>query len=242
MVALTSEMIAGFSALLLAHVLADFVFQSKRMVENKRHLGVFALHIGLVFGLSLAALGGAWSVAGAVAAAHLVIDGIKTYVIPQNWRGTFIAFLLDQMAHLVSLAAAVLIWPEAVSAAIWAPWFDLLVGPAVIASGLILTVIAGGHAVGLITAPYAQAFKAQGLENAGQMIGRLERAVIFLLIAMGEATGIGFLIAAKSLLRFEATKEQKASEYVIIGTLTSFGWALGTSTATMALFRLVTAS
>jgi len=55
---------------------------------------------------------------------------------------------------------------------------------------------------------------------------------------IGQPTGIGFLIAAKSLLRFEATKEQKASEYVIIGTLTSFGWALAVSSATMALISV----
>lgn len=239
MVAVPPGMSAGFVALLLAHVLADFVFQTKGMVENKRHPGVFALHIGIVFGLSLVALGGVWPVAGAVALAHLGIDGIKTYGVPARWQATFTAFMLDQLAHLMSLVAAVAIWPEALSTGFWAPWLTLLVGPAVVISGLILTVIAGGYAVGLITAPYARAFKAQGLENAGQMIGRLERAVIFLLIAIGQPAGIGFLIAAKSLLRFEATKEQKASEYVIIGTLTSFGWALGMSTATLALLAMV---
>ena len=240
MIAVTPEMSAGFAALLLAHVLADFVFQTKGMVGNKRHPGIFVLHIGVVFGLSFAALGGAWWVAGAVAAAHLVIDGIKTYALPASWRESFTGFTLDQLAHLASLVAAVVVWPEAILTGVWAPWLGLLVGPAVVASGFVLTVIAGGYAVGLITAPYARAFKAQGLENAGQMIGRLERAVIFLLIAMGEPAGIGFLIAAKSLLRFEASKEQKASEYVIIGTLTSFGWALGMSTATMALWALAT--
>lgn len=239
MVAVTPEMSAGFVALLLAHVLADFVFQTKGMVENKRNPGVFVLHIGIVFGLSVTALGGAWPVAGAVAVAHLVIDGVKTYGVPMRWRASFSGFMLDQLAHLGSLVAAVVIWPGALLTGLWAPWAELLVGPAMVASGGILTVIAGGHAVGLITAPYAQAFKAQGLENAGQMIGRLERAVIFLLIAMGEPAGIGFLIAAKSLLRFEATKEQKASEYVIIGTLTSFGWALGMSSATMVLLDVV---
>ncbi|HKK84603.1 MAG TPA: DUF3307 domain-containing protein [Roseovarius sp.] len=239
MIAVSPEMAASLAALLLAHVLADFVFQTKAMVENKRHPGMFILHIGVVFGLSLVALGGAWAVAGAVAVAHMVIDGIKTYLLPVTWRESFTAFILDQSAHLATLVAAMIIWPAAVTTGLWAPWMEILAGPAMVVSGVILTVIAGGYAVGLITAPYAKDFKAQGLENAGQMIGRLERAVIFLLIAMGEPAGIGFLIAAKSLLRFEATKEQKASEYVIIGTLTSFGWALATSSATMAILVLV---
>ena len=47
---------------------------------------------------------------------------------------------------------------------------------------------------------------------------------------------MGFLIAAKSVLRFDASKrKQKAAEYVIIGTLASFGWALICAYATLAL-------
>lgn len=212
MIAVNPEMAASLAGLLLAHVLADFVFQTKVMVENKRHPGVFILHIGVVFGLSLGALGGAWAVAGAVAVAHMAMDGIKTYLLSVMWRDSFTAFVLDQSAHIVTLMAAVIIWPAAVTTGLWAPWSEILAGPAMVVSGVILTVIAGGYAVGLITAPYAKDFKAQGLENAGQMIGRLERAVIFLLIAIGQPAGIGLLVAAKSLLRFEATKEQKASE------------------------------
>ena len=40
---------------------------------------------------------------------------------------------------------------------------------------------------------------------------------------------IGFLIAAKSILRFNELardSDRRASEYVIIGTLASFAWAL----------------
>ena len=97
---------------------------------------------------------------------------------------------------------------------------------ALIISGFILAVIAGGHAVGLLIAPYATAFKGKGLPAAGHIIGRLERALVFLLIVIGQPAGVGFLIAAKSVLRFEEAKEQKASEYVIIGTLASVGWAV----------------
>ncbi len=238
MIAPSAPMIETFAALLLAHVLADFVFQSDWMVARKRHVGVFTLHIAVVAALNLVALGGAWAPALAVASAHLVIDAVKTWGLPVGMRTRFAAFATDQAAHLVSLAAAALYWPGAVSAGLWAPWAGATVAPALLLSGFVLTVIAGGHAVGMVTAPYAQDFKDQGLPKAGQRIGQLERAVIFLLVLIGEPSGIGFLIAAKSLLRFEATKEQRASEYVIIGTLTSFGWALAVSSATMALLRL----
>ena len=58
-------------------------------------------------------------------------------------------------------------------------------------------------------------------------------AIIFLLVLAGYPAGVGFLIAAKSILRFD--KDPKASEYVIIGTRASFGWALLVSFATLSL-------
>ena len=47
----------------------------------------------------------------------------------------------------------------------------------------------------------------------------------------------GFLIAAKSILRFDSANrdDRMASEYIIIGTLASFGWAMAVAWATLAL-------
>jgi len=42
------------------------------------------------------------------------------------------------------------------------------------------------------------------------------------LILLGQYEAVGLIIAAKSILRFNATKK---SEYVLIGTLLSFGIA-----------------
>ncbi len=50
-----------------------------------------------------------------------------------------------------------------------------------------------------------------------------------LLIWMQQAEGIGFLVAAKSILRFDdihRDHQRKTTEYVIIGTFLSFGWAM----------------
>lgn len=64
------------------------------------------------------------------------------------------------------------------------------------------------------------------LPNGGATIGLLERSFTFLLVISGYAMAVIFLLAAKSLLRFSTVaKQQKSSEYLIIGTLVSFGWA-----------------
>ena len=46
-----------FFALIFAHALADFVFQTQWIVANKARFPVLLLHVALVAALSLAALG-----------------------------------------------------------------------------------------------------------------------------------------------------------------------------------------
>lgn len=221
-----------FAALLLAHLAADFVLQTSGMVERKREPLIFLAHIVIVLVLSLLALGGAPITALAVAVAHLAIDAVKTFAT----RNGFAAFIGDQAAHTLTLAAAALIWPEAFSSGVWGRWTEALLIPALVASGAITTVLAGGHAVGLLMRPYKENALPEGLPDAGRLIGQLERSLIFLLVLTDQTVGIGFLIAAKSILRFDAaSKEQKASEYVIIGTLASFSWAIACASATLGL-------
>jgi hypothetical protein len=67
------------------------------------------------------------------------------------------------------------------------------------------------------------------LQNAGNYIGILERLFVFCFILMGHFDAIGFLLAAKSIFRFgdlKEAKDRKLTEYVLIGTLLSFGIAL----------------
>jgi hypothetical protein len=67
------------------------------------------------------------------------------------------------------------------------------------------------------------------LKNAGRYIGILERVFAFAFILMGQWSAIGLLIAAKSVFRFgdlNKGKNRKLTEYVLIGTLLSFGLAI----------------
>jgi hypothetical protein len=67
------------------------------------------------------------------------------------------------------------------------------------------------------------------LENAGKYIGILERLLVFLFVMIDHWEAIGFLLAAKSVFRFgdlRESKDRKLTEYVLIGTLLSFGIAM----------------
>ena len=234
---MTHSMIETFTALLLAHLIADFVAQTTWMVRHKTNPGVLALHGLHVFALTAAALGGALTLALIITLVHLAIDLVKLRLLPP----TLAAFLTDQAAHIATLAVVAYWVPNAFAQGLWPPMPPGVLTGAILLCGLILATLAGGPAVGLLMAPYKDATGAKGLENAGRTIGLLERALIFLMILIGEPAGIGFLIAAKSILRFDTvSRDRQVSEYVIIGTLASFGWALAASFATTAAIRLAT--
>ena len=57
----------------------------------------------------------------------------------------------------------------------------------------------------------------------------LERLFVFLFVITNFWEGIGFLLAAKSIFRFGDLKDNndvKLTEYILIGTLLSFGLAI----------------
>lgn len=64
-----------------------------------------------------------------------------------------------------------------------------------------------------------------GLDRAGREIGYIERTVTLLLVLLGQYTAIGFILTAKSVLRY-ANIQFKKTEYVLTGTLFSFGIAI----------------
>jgi hypothetical protein len=81
-----------------------------------------------------------------------------------------------------------------------------------------------------------------GLNNAGKYIGILERIFIFTFVIMGKWEGIGFLLAAKSIFRFgdlKESKDRKLTEYILIGTLLSFGIAIAVGMLVLKLIEQI---
>jgi len=58
--------------------------------------------------------------------------------------------------------------------------------------------------------------------KAGRVIGVLERSLIFLIIYFsGDFSAVGFMLAAKGLVRIRQLRDRQFSEYLLIGTLAS---------------------
>lgn len=222
-----------FVVFVCAHVLADFLLQPDRIARNKQRWGVLFLHAGvhallswLVFGFQLP-----WPIPAVIFLSHFLIDFLK-----QKVRDTACTFCVDQFLHIAVLAflalglAPVELWDR----------FELAYKPLVIFAGFVATVHGSGFVVNKVAKRLIEQnkIKVDGLKGGGQIIGQLERALIFLLVLIGQPAGIGFLVAAKSILRFKESEEQKLAEYVLIGTLLSFSLAIALSVLTQRALAL----
>lgn len=229
-------MLETFAALLVAHVLADFVFQNRWMVDNKHRPAGLVTHGAVVLATLVLALGQiGWPLIW-LTLLHLVTDLTKS-----RMRPGLSAFLVDQALHLAALGLLATWQPGLWAQGLWQGAPTLPAMMALLAGAMVAT-RAGGFAVGLLITPFAAAFPSgettEGLPGAGRMIGLLERGLVFALVLFGQPGGIGLLIAAKSILRFGAVKDDRAlSEYVIIGTLASVGWAILAAFATQSLLN-----
>ncbi|WP_423821750.1 DUF3307 domain-containing protein [Salinisphaera sp. SPP-AMP-43] len=242
-------------ALLWAHVLADFVGQTRAMIEAKRRARVFVLHWAIVAATALLALapasGAGWAALALVVLSHGLIDAGKVFGVSTVWMRQapfrpLQVFLGDQIAHLVFILIAAAAWPAAFSSGLWpkclAPsGIDALLVVYVLAAGFWIATRVGELVMALFMGGFHDLWqRAAGAEDpppadlprAGAWIGWLERTLVFVFVLLGQFNAIGFVIAAKSILRFQYAQRPQGSEIVIIGTLASFGWAIGVALLT----------
>jgi hypothetical protein len=69
------------------------------------------------------------------------------------------------------------------------------------------------------------AHESRRLEH-GRLIGYLERILIVVLVVKGSYEGLGFLIAAKGLIRAREFEDRNLAEYILVGSLLSVVCAL----------------
>ena len=166
-------------------------------------------------------------------------------------------FLADQAAHFIVLlaGASVLLlghptlaaWRDAVQAVgghllpVSHPVAALVV-IVVLVDLLIVNIRAGFFLVGTLLAPRGFAGGSEpGPERVGATIGILERLAVCILVLVGQAAAIGFVIAAKTLARFRQLDDRHFAEYYLVGTLASVTLALATSIVAAAAISAVLA-
>lgn len=69
--------------------------------------------------------------------------------------------------------------------------------------------------------------------NAGRVIGILERWLMFLVVLFtSDWAALGFIVAAKSLVRFDQFKDRRFAEYMLVGTFMSALFAIAVASMT----------
>jgi Protein of unknown function (DUF3307) len=216
--------------LIVAHLLTDFVLQPTAWVNQKKQKkhrsGKLYLHV-LVAGAIAYLFSGLWHnwwLPLAIMISHFLIDLWKL-----NRPGNLTYFLLDQFFHILVIIALWIgisfdlhtVWAY-LSALAQNTKFWLLV------TGYVLVTWPLGYIIGMATEKWRDAAEVnkEGLAKAGVWIGFFERLLILTFIISNQFAAVGFLIAAKSILRFsDKENTQKKTEYVLIGTLMSFAVA-----------------
>jgi hypothetical protein len=96
-------------------------------------------------------------------------------------------------------------------------------------TGYLVVIFPIGFIIGMATQQWQDEISKDGgstsLKKAGRYIGIFERILVLTFILTNNFSAIGFLIAAKSILRFSDKSKsgaRKQTEYVLIGTLMSF--------------------
>jgi hypothetical protein len=233
--------------LYLAHVLADFLFQSNWIARNKHRpaaLGAQAaihaacacvtVNVRLTPRLLIAIL--------VMAVGHALVDFVKAHSA-DDWG----VFAMGQAAHLVVVSLTYLwvttTWAQAVET------ISIAAGTAhlyLYLSAYIGVVFGGGAFIQKVTQSLLHrahpdlASSKPGLPSAGKYIGWVERALILTFVIAGFDAAIGFLLGAKALVRYPEIKEDSKgyfAEYFLIGTMTSVGLALVTGLAVKSIIR-----
>lgn len=239
-----------FLALLLGHLLADFPFQTDRLVDQKRQgevVGYFK-H-GLIYYLSSATAVGlftsVWPLSFrfltgmlALVLIHLILDFAKISLIRnRKIDDTAWTFLLDQVLHAATVAGAswVIIassWTDLTTAIGWlqSPSGATLMVTAII---YIAIIFGGGYLIRYFTQPLlaqlptGSSDSPEQLKKAGMYIGWLERFLMLTALALKTPALVEFILAAKPIVRFPEIRDARLfAEYFLVGTLLSFAIAV----------------
>jgi hypothetical protein len=222
-----------FTKLILAHLFGDFILQPNSWVAEKESKKLKSkylyLHVLIHTVLSFIFLWDLqlWWVAVLVGVSHFIIDAAKlsfqTIKNKKNW------FFFDQVLHVLVIVGVSFYFNEFN--------FEFLKDQEIlkiVMAALFLTTPASIFIKILLSSwtPVPETtnnIQTESLSSAGKYIGILERLLVFTFILVNHWEGVGFMVAAKSVFRFSdlaQAKQRKLTEYVLIGTLLSFGLAV----------------
>ena len=240
-------MIVLITKMILAHFIGDFYLQPSSWVqdkEQKKHKSIYLYIHSLIHGLLVWVLlweWNAWTISLMLVLVHFMIDLQKLIfqknTTKRNW------FFIDQLLHIVSIVLIANVYQNGyltVDIAALLQSKNIIFVTAYVILTIPMSII-----IQKTLMPYSNLIGEaddDSLLNAGKWIGILERSFVFVFILANRWEAVGFLLAAKSVFRFgdlKESKDRKLTEYILLGTLLSFGIAIVISMLTIYLSNLI---
>lgn len=220
-----------FTKLFLAHLIGDFILQPKKWVAdkevNKLKSKYLYLHVVLHFLITMLIVWDLsyWKMVLLITISHYIIDAAKL-LVTTYFKNKSIPFFADQALHIGVLYLCAYYGNLINHSYEIIQKIDLNLVTAFVFVSFPAAIIIGKLLDGM--SKYIEEDH-ESLPNAGMYIGIIERFFVLAFILFGRWEVIGFLIAAKSVFRFNDLKESNSrelTEYILIGTLLSFGLAI----------------
>lgn len=219
--------------MLCAHFLSDFVFQTDCIYKGKAGKSTSGLLYQLLHSSTHATVTyliiadwSAWFIPIVILISHFIIDSIK-----YSKKNTgIVSFLIDQLIHISIIV--IMWWLIYGNSSEICGWFSTVDTTKmwVIITAYILMLKPSSVTLSLFLKQWTPSSdNSHSLPKAGQWIGYLERILTLTFILTGSLEGVGFLLAAKSVFRFgelNKAKDIRTTEYVLIGTMSSFAIAI----------------
>lgn len=215
----------------IAHLLSDFIFQPQAWSDKKegKVFSLFHLYHIIIVGLLSYLLSfdfGFWKAALLLTIIHLLTDIFKSWLISKSETKKY--FFLDQLIHLGSIVGIVYLYSHSRGINFI---LELDTKSIAVIAGFVFCAKPSNIFIKNLFKEFSIETPEQtpnnqnelSLPNAGKLIGVMERFLALALIIIGQYEAVGLIIAAKSILRFNGTQK---SEYVLVGTLLSFGIAI----------------
>ncbi|MEJ6951334.1 DUF3307 domain-containing protein [Natronospora cellulosivora (SeqCode)] len=243
--------------LVLAHFLADFVFQSDEVASKKKEklrylikhiFGVFITYFVFIFIFFSIRL---FIIITIITITHFIIDLYKIF-LEKEGVSEIHAFFLDQFLHITVI---LFIYPFLIYSSVhgmiqeifsvFIYYYPILDNVNIYSTyGIIIIVTAyifvwkpGSHIVEKTLKNYKISKPESSREilinnqketaNPGELIGKLERVLLLSFIISNNFLAISIIFTAKSVARFSNFKDKDFANYYIIGTLISLLIAMG---------------
>lgn len=230
--------------LLAAHFIADFYLQSADLAEKKTQKFWYLAKHALIYTAVFALFAFLCIRADAVllpfviiVLSHLFIDSVRVQADKKfsNSKSYFASFLIDQALHLLIILALVCKFNLNIQIKDWLSGSALLIPlEQILRYALIFIVILNPASVfvkklSIYVSDSANNSIAKNEPPVGNVIGKLERIIIAILVICGEFGAIGFVLTAKSLARYKQLNEKGFAEKYLVGTLSSTAIAIITT-------------